>query len=145
VVAAVEELRAWAAEAVDAVRHRKARRPRPGEEGSDVAIGLELATTIKRWLDLYGAGGRGARTPTRDQALRGAIDGARSPSEAAALYSLAFAGWCWREVGGGGIGTAEVGAGFESICSLLRLGDLTRERRWAAFAHGLALHDSEPD
>jgi hypothetical protein len=144
VALAVAEPKAWASEALDAVRHRKPGHgpsARPG--GNGATIDLALATAIKRWLDLYcDTAGRG-RTPGREQALRRAADVATSPVEATGLYSLAFAGWCWREVEREG-GAGPAGArGFDAICALLRVGDLPEESRRAAFAFGASLHEPE--
>jgi hypothetical protein len=143
VVLAVEELRAWAAEALDAVRQRKPRRGGRRLPGGDAPFSPELAATIKRWLDLYGDPSSTARTPERERALRDAAEAARSPSEAGGLYSLAFAGWCWREVQPPQPDAAFAERGFESVCALLRVRDLPYEWRRAAFEYGVALHESE--
>jgi len=138
------ELRMWASEALDAVRHRKpGRGPSERPSGTGATIDLGLATAIKRWLDLYCDAAGPARTPERERAFRGAATAATSPAEASGLYSLAFAGWCWREVEPGGVDGRSADRGFEAICALLRLGDLPPESRRAAFAHGVAVHESE--
>lgn len=141
---AVEELRVWASEAVDAVRHRKpGRRPSDRPSGAGATIDLGLATAIKRWLDLYCDAAGPARTPERERGFLCAAADARSPVEASGLYSLAFAGWCWREVEPDGVDGPPADRGFEAICALLRLGDLPSESRRAAFEHGVALRESE--
>jgi hypothetical protein len=146
VALAVEELKVWASEAFDAVRHRKAGRgPVGGPSGTGATIDLGLATTIKRWLDLYCDAASPARTPERERALLSAADAASSPAEATGLYSLAFAGWCWREVETSGADGPSADRGFEAICALLRVRDLHPESRRAAFACGVALHKSETD
>ena len=141
---AVEELKVWASEALDAVRHRKPGRGAGApDSGEKARIDLGLATTIKRWLDLYCDAAGPARTPERERAFLGAAAAATSPAEASGLYSLAFAGWCWREVDTHGVDGPSAQRGFEAICALLRLGDLPAESRRTAFAYGVALHESE--
>lgn len=140
---AVDELRVWASEALDAVRHRKpGRGPSDRPSGTGAAIDLGLATAIKRWLDLYCDAGS-ACTPERERAFLGAAAAAASPADASGLYSLAFAGWCWREVEPCGVDGPSAARGFEAICALLRLSDLPSESRRAAFEHGVAFHESE--
>ena len=130
---AVEELKVWASEALDAVRHRK-----PGRglgrvhAGTGMAIDLGLATTIKRWLDLYcdaasPAARRSASAPcscaaeARDLAGRG--DGPVQPR----LRRLVLA----RGRDRAGSTVRPPSAAFEAICALLRLRDLPPESRRA--------------
>ena len=144
VALAVDELKVWASEALDAVRNRKPGRGSSARSvGTGATIDLGLATTIKRWLDLYCDPAGPARAPERERALLGAAAGATSPAEASGLYSLAFAGWCWRAVETRGVDGPSSERGFEAICALLRLSDLPAENRRTAFAYGVALHESE--
>jgi hypothetical protein len=92
-------------QAADAVRElRSAHTRKTALNGSSADMfRTELADTVARWLVLFTDAKSAFRTETRSRLLGGApVALGHSPEgrepESLALWRLAWAGWCWREV-----------------------------------------------
>ena len=86
---------------IDAIRSAREHRPalRPSPEVEDFT--QRLADTRSRWLVLYSDDRNAVRTDERGRLLAGApqaLGYTELAGPALALWWLAFAGWCWREV-----------------------------------------------